>query len=50
MAAMAAASIDIDKPASYPIVLSDALLGKAAGETYTGIRCTVSRFPLCQHS
>jgi hypothetical protein len=31
--------IDIDKPGTYPIILSDALLGKATKETYTGIRC-----------
>jgi hypothetical protein len=36
---MAAGSIDIDNPGKYPIVLSDALLGKATEETYTSIRC-----------
>ncbi|TVY80270.1 hypothetical protein LSUE1_G006881, partial [Lachnellula suecica] len=38
MAAVAAGSVDIDKPGKYPIVLSDALLGKASKEVYTGIR------------
>lgn len=32
------AAVDIDKPGKYPIVLSDALLGKTSKETYTGIR------------
>lgn len=37
---MAAASpVDPSKTATYPVVLSDALLGKASKETYTGIRC-----------
>jgi hypothetical protein len=27
------------KAAKYPVVLSDALLGKPSKETYTGIRC-----------
>jgi RNA polymerase II transcription elongation factor len=35
-----AAFPDIDKPGKYPIVLSDALLGKATKEVYTGVRCT----------
>lgn len=36
---MAAASpVDPSKTATYPVVLSDALLGKASKETYTGIR------------
>ncbi|KAL2076006.1 hypothetical protein VTL71DRAFT_949 [Oculimacula yallundae] len=36
---MAGGSIDIDQPGQYPIVLSDALMGRAASkETYTGIR------------
>jgi len=38
MAAVAAGSIDIDKPGKYPVVLSDALLGKTSKEVYTGIR------------
>ncbi|TVY33824.1 hypothetical protein LSUB1_G007911 [Lachnellula subtilissima] len=38
MAAVAAGSIDIDKPGKYPVVLSDALLGKPSKELYTGIR------------
>jgi hypothetical protein len=37
---MASASIDVDKPGKYRIVLSDALLGKTPKEVYTGIRCT----------
>ena len=40
MAAVAAGAIDIDKPGKYDIVLSDALLGGASKEVYTGIRCT----------
>jgi hypothetical protein len=36
---MAFSGIDIDKPGKYPIVLSDALLGKTDKEVYTGIRC-----------
>ncbi|EHL00927.1 hypothetical protein GLAREA_02484 [Glarea lozoyensis ATCC 20868] len=35
---MAFAGIDIDKPGKYPIVLSDALLGKTTKEVYTGMR------------
>ncbi|KAK0633601.1 RNA polymerase II transcription elongation factor-domain-containing protein [Immersiella caudata] len=31
-------SIDPTKPAKYPIILSDALLGKTSKETYTGVR------------
>ena len=30
--------VDPTKPAKYPIILSDALLGKTPKETYTGIR------------
>lgn len=41
MAAVAAGAVDIDKPGKYPIVLSDALLGKASKEIYTGVRCTL---------
>ncbi|TGO60186.1 hypothetical protein BOTNAR_0149g00090 [Botryotinia narcissicola] len=33
-------AIDWDKPGKYPVVLSDALLGKSTNNTYTGIRCT----------
>jgi len=32
-------SIDPTKPAKYPIILSDALLGKSSKEAYTGVRC-----------
>ncbi|KAH7342378.1 putative neurogenic locus notch like protein 2 [Rhexocercosporidium sp. MPI-PUGE-AT-0058] len=37
---MAGGAIEIDQPGNYPIVLSDALMGRAAStrETYTGIR------------
>ncbi|KAG9228311.1 putative neurogenic locus notch like protein 2 [Amylocarpus encephaloides] len=35
---MAASGIDIEKPGKYPVVLSDALLGKASKEIYTGVR------------
>ncbi|KAF5876963.1 putative ell-associated factor protein [Botrytis fragariae] len=31
-------AIDWDKPGKYPVVLSDALLGKSTNNTYTGIR------------
>ncbi|KAK0656477.1 RNA polymerase II transcription elongation factor-domain-containing protein [Cercophora newfieldiana] len=31
-------AIDPTKPAKYPIILSDALLGKTSKETYTGVR------------
>jgi hypothetical protein len=34
-----AAAIDIKKAGKYPIVLSDALLGKSSKELYTGVRC-----------
>jgi len=34
--------IDPTKPAKYPIILSDALLGKTSKETYTGVRCKQS--------
>jgi len=39
---MASGSIDVDKPGKYPIVLSDALLGKTSKEVYTGVRCNFS--------
>lgn len=35
-------TIDWDKPGKYPIVLSDALLGKTPKNIYTGIRCKFS--------
>lgn len=34
--------IDPTKPARYPIVLSDALLGKTPTEVLTGVRCKES--------
>ena len=43
--AMAASSsgaglpIDPTKPGKYPVILSDALLGKPSKEAYTGVRC-----------
>jgi hypothetical protein len=42
MATLTAGSIDVDKPGKYPIVLSDALLGKSSKEVFTGIRCMLS--------
>ena len=36
---MSGGSIDINAPGKYPIVLSDALLGKTSKESYTSIRC-----------
>ncbi|KAH6646910.1 hypothetical protein BKA67DRAFT_580878 [Truncatella angustata] len=37
---MAAAGIvDPTKAGKYPVVLSDALLGKRSSEVYTGVRC-----------
>ncbi|CAG8950061.1 hypothetical protein HYFRA_00008293 [Hymenoscyphus fraxineus] len=35
---MASMGFDIDAPGKYPIVLSDALLGKTTKEVYTGVR------------
>lgn len=35
----ASGMIDPTKRAKYPVVLSDALLGKPSRETYTGVRC-----------
>lgn len=46
---MAAASIDVDQPAKYPIVLSDALLGKASKDLYTSIRCQSEFRTLLSH-
>lgn len=40
----AASAVDPSKTATYPVVLSDALLGKASKETYTGIRCKLSLY------
>ncbi len=42
----AAGMVDPTKPGSYPVVLSDALLGKNPSEIYTGVRC---RPPLTSH-
>jgi hypothetical protein len=39
IAAMATGSVDLYQPGKYPIVLSDALLGKTSKEVYTGLRC-----------
>jgi hypothetical protein len=36
---MAGGSVDISVPGKYPIVLSDALLGKGSKESFTSIRC-----------
>jgi hypothetical protein len=35
----AAGIIDPTKVGKYPVVLSDALLGKRSSEVYTGVRC-----------
>jgi hypothetical protein len=48
--AMAFAGIDIDKLGQYPIVLSDALLGKTTKEVYTGIRCMHTYLQAVHHS
>lgn len=37
--------IDPTKAGKYPIVLSDALLGKSSKESYTGIRCEAGKNP-----
>ncbi|KAH8886864.1 hypothetical protein GQ53DRAFT_750522 [Thozetella sp. PMI_491] len=31
--------IDPTKPGKYPVILSDALLGKASKDAFTGVRC-----------
>ena len=31
--------LDPTKAGKYPVILSDALLGKDSGELYTGVRC-----------
>ena len=36
---MAGGSVDISVPGKYPIVLSDALLGKGSKESFTSVRC-----------
>lgn len=41
--------IDPTKTGNYPIILGDALLGKAQNEIFTGIRCTTSS-PSCSAS
>ena len=43
---MASGGIDLSKAGKYPIVLSDALLGKTTKEVYTSIRCTIDLTPL----
>lgn len=37
--AAAAGIIDPTKVGKYPVVLSDALLGKRSSEVYTGVKC-----------
>lgn len=37
--AAAAGIVDPTKTGKYPVILSDALLGKSAKEIYTGVRC-----------
>jgi hypothetical protein len=43
--------VDPTKAGKYPVILSDALLGKASKETYTGVRCELilprERLPAC---
>jgi len=39
------AAIDLDKTGKYPIVLSDALLGRGTKEIFTNIRCKQALFP-----
>lgn len=34
-------AIDLDMQENYPIVLSDALLGRGTKEIFTSIRCTI---------
>lgn len=44
--AMAATGlIDPTRPGRYPVILSDALLGKPSKEAYTGIRCRLPPLP-----
>ena len=38
-------TIDLDKPAKYPIVLSDALMGRGSKEIITSIRCKIEHSP-----
>jgi hypothetical protein len=42
---MTSGAIDLDKLAKYPIVLSDALLGKGSKEIFTSIRCKIKHCP-----
>lgn len=35
----AAGLLDPTKAGKYPVILSDALLGKESSEVYTGVRC-----------
>jgi hypothetical protein len=37
--------VDPTKAGKYPVILSDALLGKASKETYTGVRCELILLP-----
>ena len=41
-ASKAAEMIDPTVPGQYPVVLSDALLGKASKDVFTGIRCKLN--------
>jgi hypothetical protein len=39
MTALVSGHVDLEKPGKYPIVLSDALMGKGTKEVFTNIRC-----------
>jgi hypothetical protein len=45
MATTMSGSIDLDKPAKYPVVLSDALMGRGSKEIFTSIRCKIKHYP-----
>lgn len=42
MTGVMAGAVDVDKQAQYPIVLSDALLGRGTKELFTSIRCKLN--------
>jgi hypothetical protein len=39
MASLVAGIVDPTKTGKYPVVLSDALMGKSSKEIYTGVKC-----------
>lgn len=45
MASLAAGIVDPTKAGKYPVVLSDALLGKNPKEVFTGVRCKLPIHP-----